>query len=443
MQNYNGIDAFALYPKALQSYEEIIKDYSYRTYAMSDIERVYVIEDSFALYIGLVNFGDDQFPNHIVVFEELLYNEIYKFNASKFKRVFTKSEQNSIMYKRFHGIWGEPIRSLENNAFADTFSDEQKAHYLIRSKCYEVSEKIPILNLKDRFDQWEGYLNHYIIFELAGDTRTGYAIYCTQNPQIHKVAYDIANKIEWQALEQFAYLTNYPERKGDQPQFAWYQFEKGYLRDGVNCDQVIIELLCKKIETYKASGWKHKNKKNLSSERLCIAEHELKYFVISRYAKTHGDALEQGWQLFQKAHNGFFKTEPKYEYIIPENKWKSEQRVYEIVKRLYHKYTVLYQYRPFFLHTDKGQMSYDVYICGKDIAIEYQGKQHFEPVEIFGGKEHFIEQVQRDRLKKKLSDDNGVTLVYINYDDDISPDLIQARIESELKNKKKAKNEQH
>ena len=152
MQNYNGIDAFALYPKALQSYEEIIKDYSYRTYAMSDIERVYVIEDSFALYIGLVNFGDDQFPNHIVVFEELLYNEIYKFNASKFKRVFTKSEQNSIMYKRFHGIWGEPIRSLENNAFADTFSDEQKAHYLIRSKCYEVSEKIPILNLKDRFD---------------------------------------------------------------------------------------------------------------------------------------------------------------------------------------------------------------------------------------------------------------------------------------------------
>lgn len=67
-----------------------------------------------------------------------------------------------------------------------------------------------------------------------------------------------------------------------------------------------------------------------------------------------------------------------------------------------------------------------------NVAIEYQGKQHFEPVEIFGGKEHYKEQVERDKLKYRLSRENGVALVYINYWDDISPELIRERIENEL-----------
>lgn len=72
---------------------------------------------------------------------------------------------------------------------------------------------------------------------------------------------------------------------------------------------------------------------------------------------------------------------------------------------------------------------------GLNVAIEYQGKQHFEPVEIFGGEEHFKDQVYRDKLKKELSAANGVSLVYINYWDDISPDLIRERVENALKEK--------
>lgn len=63
------------------------------------------------------------------------------------------------------------------------------------------------------------------------------------------------------------------------------------------------------------------------------------------------------------------------------------------------------------------------------VAIEYQGKQHFEPVEIIGGKDSLEKQKERDSLKRKLSEENGVKLVYINYWDDITPDLIKERIE--------------
>lgn len=59
------------------------------------------------------------------------------------------------------------------------------------------------------------------------------------------------------------------------------------------------------------------------------------------------------------------------------------------------------------------------------MAIEYQGKQHFEPVEIFGGKDNFEKQKKRDVLKKKLSDENGIKLVYINYWEDITAELIR------------------
>lgn len=80
-------------------------------------------------------------------------------------------------------------------------------------------------------------------------------------------------------------------------------------------------------------------------------------------------------------------------------------------------------------------MSYDVYICGMDVAIEYQGEQHFKPVEVFGGEHHFREQQERDQLKAELSRSHGVKLIYVNYWEDISETLIKTKVEEALKSK--------
>ena len=77
-------------------------------------------------------------------------------------------------------------------------------------------------------------------------------------------------------------------------------------------------------------------------------------------------------------------------------------------------------------------MSYDIYICELRVAIEYQGKQHFEPVDYFGGKENFEKQHERDLLKARLSVENGIKLVYVNYWEDITPDLIKSKVEQAL-----------
>lgn len=52
----------------------------------------------------------------------------------------------------------------------------------------------------------------------------------------------------------------------------------------------------------------------------------------------------------------------------------------------------------------------------KLIFIEYNGKQHYEPVEHFGGKETFEKQVQRDKDIKNYCLENNIPLLVYKYD---------------------------
>lgn len=133
-------------------------------------------------------------------------------------------------------------------------------------------------------------------------------------------------------------------------------------------------------------------------------------------------------EILADARAGKYDKLERGQYKKPLNRWKTEELVYNIVKKLYWQYKVVYQYHPYYLKTSKGSMSYDVYICGLKTAIEYQGKQHFEPVEYFGGKEHYERQAERDKLKMELSEANGVKLIYINYWEDVTPDLIIEKV---------------
>lgn len=47
--------------------------------------------------------------------------------------------------------------------------------------------------------------------------------------------------------------------------------------------------------------------------------------------------------------------------------------------------------------------------------IEYQGKQHYEPVEFFGGNENFHMQQELDQKKRNFCKDNNIKLIEIPY----------------------------
>ena len=64
--------------------------------------------------------------------------------------------------------------------------------------------------------------------------------------------------------------------------------------------------------------------------------------------------------------------------------------------------------------------SLDFYLPDFNIGIECQGIQHFKPVEYFGGKKAYDEQVERDNRKMRLCNENGVVLNYIINTDEIN-----------------------
>jgi hypothetical protein len=65
-------------------------------------------------------------------------------------------------------------------------------------------------------------------------------------------------------------------------------------------------------------------------------------------------------------------------------------------------------------------LRFDVYIIdkdGKEICIEYDGKQHFESVNLYGGEIRFRNQIENDILKNKYTENNDIKLIRIGYKD--------------------------
>lgn len=66
-----------------------------------------------------------------------------------------------------------------------------------------------------------------------------------------------------------------------------------------------------------------------------------------------------------------------------------------------------------------GSQSLDFYLPKQHIAIECQGKQHFEPTKYWGGKETFIKINERDKRKRGLCNENDIKILYyVDYEID-------------------------
>ena len=50
-----------------------------------------------------------------------------------------------------------------------------------------------------------------------------------------------------------------------------------------------------------------------------------------------------------------------------------------------------------------------------NICIEYQGKQHYEPILYFGGEDNFELIVKHDKIKKNYCVENNIKLIEISY----------------------------
>ena len=68
----------------------------------------------------------------------------------------------------------------------------------------------------------------------------------------------------------------------------------------------------------------------------------------------------------------------------------------------------------------KRNMRLDFYLPEYNIAIECQGKQHFDNIDFFGGNDGLKYRKYNDMIKLKLCKEHNVNLLYFNYNDDIT-----------------------
>lgn len=79
---------------------------------------------------------------------------------------------------------------------------------------------------------------------------------------------------------------------------------------------------------------------------------------------------------------------------------------------------------------------FDFFLPTLDIFIEFHGKQHYEPVGIFGGVKEFNKIKERDRKKVKLLKEMGKPLIVLSYKD-LNLNRIEPRLKTLLKRVKK------
>jgi len=77
-----------------------------------------------------------------------------------------------------------------------------------------------------------------------------------------------------------------------------------------------------------------------------------------------------------------------------------------------------------------GDQHLDIWIPSRNTAIEYNGQQHYEAIDFFGGDEGFRKRQELDERKAALCSDNGVRLFIIRFDEDI--DAAVSRIQGSI-----------
>lgn len=96
--------------------------------------------------------------------------------------------------------------------------------------------------------------------------------------------------------------------------------------------------------------------------------------------------------------------------------WINETLLYYRLKERLVDHEVIQHGKPKWL----GRQHFDIWIPGLNVAVEYHGEQHFVANAFFGGEAAFRKNVERDARKRALAKANGVKIIELRFDNNIT-----------------------
>jgi len=78
------------------------------------------------------------------------------------------------------------------------------------------------------------------------------------------------------------------------------------------------------------------------------------------------------------------------------------------------------------------KLEIDIWFPEIKLAVEYDGRQHFEPVDYFGGEDEFRKTLNRDKVKNALIQKNNEICYFIrfSYKEELSTDVVMNKLKS-------------
>lgn len=134
----------------------------------------------------------------------------------------------------------------------------------------------------------------------------------------------------------------------------------------------------------------------------------------------HGKPIYEGEE-FRNLEN---ELRERFGYPKIGQQWVTETTLYKFVCMLFPDYEVIHHYRGKEL---KG-LELDIWLPELKLGIEYQGEQHYNVIEHWGGKAGLEKRIQNDKKKKSICNDLNYHLIEIKYTEEISEQLIKKRI---------------
>lgn len=145
--------------------------------------------------------------------------------------------------------------------------------------------------------------------------------------------------------------------------------------------------------------------------------------VITRLTNTFGDKLDYSKVTYITnrvnvcivcpIHGEFYQT--PHSHLsgrgCPKCLYKSQYNLYNRLCNELPNLEILYEYSPDWL----GKQRFDIYIPKYNIAIEYNGEQHYKPMAKFGGVIGYNKTVERDSHKLEKCKANNCKLYVLRY----------------------------
>ncbi len=202
-----------------------------------------------------------------------------------------------------------------------------------------------------------------------------------------------------------------------------------------------VEIVCKEHSSFFMEPKEHINQKQGCPKcgKISMAAKNRKDIdlLISQFEELNGDLYDYSKveyknnntkvEIVCKEHGSFWQTSKSH---IDGNGCpkcslsKGERKIMTYLDNLDIEY--IYEFRINDCK-DKIALPFDFYIPKYNLCIEFDGEQHFRPIEYFGGQKSFENQKRRDYIKDMYCLDNKITLLRISY---LEYDLIDGILDS-------------